>query len=84
MDNLRLAIGPPGKIAEGAMVIPCVESLFQLSSLRWNHCPVCGGISVQIGVEYAQKAKISSHCMRAHGRLRRSAFLATPSPEQSY
>lgn len=27
-----------------------------VSSLRWNHCPVCGGIRVQFGAEYATLA----------------------------
>lgn len=33
------------------MVIPCVESLFQLSSLPRNACPVCAGITVQFAAE---------------------------------
>ncbi|WP_291981951.1 hypothetical protein [Candidatus Accumulibacter sp. ACC005] len=28
-------------------------ALESVSSLPWNHCPVCSGIRVQFGVEYA-------------------------------
>ena len=33
-------------------VIPCVETLQKLSSLTWNRCPVCYGITVQFRVEW--------------------------------
>ena len=50
-----------GKSAEGATVIPRATilqmtvqfALESVSSLPWNHCPVCSGIRVQFGVEYA-------------------------------
>jgi len=29
-------------------------ALESVSSLPWNHCPVCSGIRVQFGVEYAR------------------------------
>jgi len=46
-----LAIGTPGKIAEGATVIPRVVSPLQVSSLPWNSRPACAGITVQFAVE---------------------------------
>ena len=50
-----------GKIAEGATVtprpmlpLPTVQlALESLSSFRWNHCPGCAGIRVQLGPEFA-------------------------------
>ena len=49
------------KIAEGATVtprptlpLPTVQlALESLSSFRWNHCPGCAGIRVQLGPEFA-------------------------------
>jgi hypothetical protein len=32
-----------------------------VSSLRWNHCPVCGGISVQFGAEFAEPSYVDDH-----------------------
>jgi len=43
MDNLRLAIGTPGEIAQGATVIPRVVLLLQVLSLPWNQCPLGRG-----------------------------------------
>ena len=58
-----------GKLTEDATVIPratlgqmtvqfAVESV---SSLAWNHCPVCCGIAVQFAVEYATGANVPVH-----------------------
>ncbi len=44
---------PPGSKPRSVTVIPRLVSLFQVSSLPWNRCPACRGITVHLGVEYA-------------------------------
>ena len=43
-DNLRWAIGTPGKTAKGATVIPRVVLRLQVSSSPWNRRPLWRGI----------------------------------------
>jgi hypothetical protein len=42
---------PPGSKPRSVTVIPRLVSLFQVSSLPWNRCPACRGITVHLGVE---------------------------------
>ena len=48
--NLRECHGYPARYVTIFTVQFAVESL---STLRWNQCPVCRGLAVQFGVEYA-------------------------------
>ena len=67
-----------GKLTEDATVIPRATlgqmtvqfALESVSSLPWNHCPVCCGIAVQFAVEYARGTEL-----RLHGYAGRRRFI---------
>jgi Large polyvalent protein-associated domain 7 len=83
MDNLVFAIGSLSKIAENATVNPCIVSLHQLSSLPWNRCPVCAGISVQFPVESLSTLPWNTQeSQKQRNKAQRGEFMAAQKAKQ--
>src|SRR5487761_2189783 len=64
MDNLLLAMWPPENLPE-CHGYPACYVILLLSTLPWNHCPFCRGITVHFGAEYAQQAHVPRHYIAA-------------------
>src|SRR5487761_1975505 len=83
MDNLLLAMWPPENLPE-CHGYPACYVILLLSTLPWNHCPFCRGITVHFGAEYAAKVSIDDWgTMMELRKTALSAWSARTSPRSS-
>ena len=66
MDNLLFAMWSPKKNLRECHGYPACYVTFLLSSLRWNQCPLCRGMTVQFAVESVSSLVWNTQLVATH------------------